>query len=362
MPIFQRYLLKELLINSVITFGVITMIFIVGGALTILHKMSVITLGTFATGVYFFVGTNLDKMLPMTVLVATVITFGRWAADNEITSLRACGISMYTLLAPGALFGLLGVAIVLHVNDRVAASMEFHTKDLLEQSLPNLIAAAKERTSGELPFGKDKVLLYEGVDQATGDLKNVRYKQYESSEDDKSVSLKNEVRAKRAQISFDERKGEIYLDCRDVESVTGGSAGVNFGALQLKVPLRDETIEKKVRHCSLAELIAAEDRDYEGSPKNRTIQTEFHQRIAGAFACFLFIFLGMPLALIFRHGNRMVAFLIAFLIAIVVYYPTFILGESLAKDTDLNPLLAIWSGSAMLALLGTALTIVVLRR
>ncbi|MFH0946654.1 MAG: LptF/LptG family permease, partial [Planctomycetota bacterium] len=108
--------------------------------------------------------------------------------------------------------------------------------------------------------------------------------------------------------------------------------------------------------------VAAGERSFKGAFKTRMLQSEFHKRIAGAFACILFVLVGMPLAIIFKQGNRMVAFLIAFLIAIVVYYPTFILGEVLAKETDLSPLLAIWSGSVVLFILGGGLTAVVLRR
>jgi lipopolysaccharide export system permease protein len=127
--------------------------------------------------------------------------------------------------------------------------------------------------------------------------------------------------------------------------------------------LPDEAINKRPRHQTLAELIAATSRKaYRGDPRAREIRGEYHRRISGSLACVLFALLGMPLAIIFRHGNRMVAFLIAFLIAIAVYYPTFILGELLSKSTDINPILAMWSGSIVLLVLGSSLTTVVLRR
>src|SRR6058998_1978690 len=38
--------------------------------------------------------------LPMAVLVAVLYTFSHLAADNEITAMKACGISVGRLLAP----------------------------------------------------------------------------------------------------------------------------------------------------------------------------------------------------------------------------------------------------------------------
>ncbi|MFH0944694.1 MAG: LptF/LptG family permease, partial [Planctomycetota bacterium] len=135
MPIFHRQFLKELLQNAVVTFLVITLIFVVGGSLKVLHKSEFLTLWTFLGAVWFFVGTNLDKTLPMTVLVSVVLTYGRASAENEINTMRASGIHLYSACIPGILFGLLGTTLVLHANDRVAPRMDFEKSDLIESGL-----------------------------------------------------------------------------------------------------------------------------------------------------------------------------------------------------------------------------------
>ena len=43
--------------------------------------------------------------LPMAVLLAVLYAFSHLAADNEITAMRASGISVYQFLAPGAGLG-----------------------------------------------------------------------------------------------------------------------------------------------------------------------------------------------------------------------------------------------------------------
>ena len=40
--------------------------------------------------------------LPMAVLLAVLYAFSHLAADNEITAMRASGVSVYQMLAPGA--------------------------------------------------------------------------------------------------------------------------------------------------------------------------------------------------------------------------------------------------------------------
>lgn len=347
-----------------ITFSVITAIFIIAGSLSVLHKSDFLTLTVFLRGVFFFVGVELDKILPMTVLVSTVVTFGRWSADNELNAIRHCGISLYNVFAPGILFGLLGSAVVLYVNDKVAPSMELNRKEMLEKSVNETIEAALERGTDYIPVSDSIRMYFESVDPETKTFRDLRLKMYgESEDDDEAPMIKAEIKAKSGILSVDTRKSCIVLDLRDVISMAGSSAGVSFGSIQrFEFPLPDEAINKKPRHQTLAELIAAEGRKYKGDPKVRELRAEFHGRVSGSFACVLFALLAMPLAVIFRHGNRMVAFLIAFLVAIVVYYPTFILGGLLADQTDINPLFAMWSGSIILLVLGGSLLTVVLRR
>lgn len=364
MPIFQRYLLKEMLLNAVVTFGVILMIFTVGGTLQALHKSDFLTVGLFLRFVGFFVGTRLGEILPMTVLVAVMFTYGRAAAENEINALRAAGVHLITPMAPGFLFGLIATAVVFHVNDRIASQLEFTSSVASEADLAAALDAVKDKSDKKLELSNKEQLLWASIDPENGYFRELRYKKYTKETGEGAVPLEQVIKAEYGRIRYDARQGLAYLDMYGVVSLFGENKGLAIGDMtNLPItPPGTEVREKKLRHYSLAELQEAKARDYEGRPKRRAIAAEYHQRIAGSFACFLFTLVGIPLAIIFRQGNRLVAFLLAFMIALVVYYPTFILGEVLAKETDINPILSIWSGSLVLLSLGLGLSFVVMRR
>lgn len=57
--------------------------------------------------------------LPMAVLVAVLYAFSRLAAENEITALKASGVSMWSLLLPVLAGGLVMSSVMLAFNDQV---------------------------------------------------------------------------------------------------------------------------------------------------------------------------------------------------------------------------------------------------
>ena len=362
MPILQRYLLREMLANGLLTFGVVTLIFIVGGALRVLHDSDLLTLGVFVELVLLFIGTELGTILPMTVLMAVMFTYGRASAENEINAMRASGIHLAYAFAPGLLFGLAGSALVLHVNDEVAPRMSFQERQFSEQAIASTLESFAARGEQGIEISDHERLLWHTFDPETGVFHKLRIKRYPSDIKKGANAVQDEIYAETGHISFDDRQRLMRVHFEDVKKLHGGGANTSFRRFHIPFPMSIEAREKKVYHYTLSELIEARSRRYDGAPKRTVLVAEFHQRIAGAFACVLFALIAMPLAVIFRQGNRMVAFLIALLVALVVYYPTFILGEVLAKETDLPPILAIWSGSIALFILGVGLNAVVFRR
>lgn len=69
--------------------------------------------------------------LPMAVLVAVLYTFSHLAADNEITAMRAGGLSVQQILAPVALWGLLMAAFNFAFVDQVLPRSNARLRALL---------------------------------------------------------------------------------------------------------------------------------------------------------------------------------------------------------------------------------------
>ena len=57
--------------------------------------------------------------VPMAVLVAALMAYGRLAEDNEITAMRSSGISFLTILGPGIIFGLLVSLFMMYFHNYI---------------------------------------------------------------------------------------------------------------------------------------------------------------------------------------------------------------------------------------------------
>ena len=84
-------------------------------------------------------------------------------------------------------------------------------------------------------------------------------------------------------------------------------------------------------------------------------RVEIHKKYSIPFACIVFVFLGVPLALSIRQGSAGVALGVS-LLFIVVYYLFLIGGEQLADRQLVSPFMAMWSPNIVLGALGVYLT------
>jgi lipopolysaccharide export system permease protein len=111
--------------------------------------------------------------LPMAVLVAVLYAFSHLAADNEITAMRASGISVYQVLAPVLAWGLFMSAFNFVFVDQVLPRSNARLRGLLidiGRKKPTL--ELREQVINEVP--PSQYFLRAGrIDAATGHLKDI---------------------------------------------------------------------------------------------------------------------------------------------------------------------------------------------
>ncbi|MEC8839289.1 MAG: LptF/LptG family permease, partial [Candidatus Neomarinimicrobiota bacterium] len=66
--------------------------------------------------------------VPMAVLIATLMAFGRMSEDNEINAMRASGISFTSILKPALIFGLIICLSLTYFNNYILPEMNFYAR------------------------------------------------------------------------------------------------------------------------------------------------------------------------------------------------------------------------------------------
>src|SRR4051812_16628201 len=111
--------------------------------------------------------------VPMSVLVSVLYAFSRLASENEVTALKANGVSPWRLVSPALAGGLVMTLLLLAFNDQVLprANHELKTlQDDISQTKPTLLL--KEQVINPIAEGK-LYLRAEKVEQAGGKLRRV---------------------------------------------------------------------------------------------------------------------------------------------------------------------------------------------
>ncbi len=130
--ILAKYILREHVAPFFYSLLVITFLFLIDFLIRILS--SILSKGLDWKVVLEIVVLNLAWMLalsiPMAVLVATLMAFGRLSADNETTALRALGISPVRAMLPVLLVAALLAGGLMWFNDRILPEANYRAASL----------------------------------------------------------------------------------------------------------------------------------------------------------------------------------------------------------------------------------------
>ncbi len=121
MKILTRYILREHIGPFFLAFLTITFLLIIDLVPKIIDH--IIDKDLEVAVVFEIIGLNLAWMLalsiPMSVLVATLMAFGRLTSDFEITAIKASGVNLLRVLVPLLVVGALLMVGMIEFNDRV---------------------------------------------------------------------------------------------------------------------------------------------------------------------------------------------------------------------------------------------------
>ncbi len=359
MKILRNYFLREFIGPFFLALGVLTFVMILGNLIKIAEL--VINKGVDIVSVaklfLFMIPYLLTYILPISCLVAVLLSLGRLSSDNEIVAIRASGINLFSLILPLLILGIILSLVLVVFNDRVIPYAHYASrKTLIEVGVKNP-AAALEPGVFINSFQKYILFIYR-IDE--NKLSNVRI--YEPQGEGKPTRT---IVAKKGEFIAVPEKNMVKLklidgtsDEPDPENPTSFyklNFKTYFMALNLTQAQNKDTIEKKPKDMTIQELRNEAAKLKKEGVDPAPLITEINEKISLAFACFVFMLLGCPMAIITRRREKSINFGIAFLI-VGVYYLLLIGSEALSMQGYANPMIAMWIPNAILGTIGAILT------
>lgn len=354
MKILSRYILKEIgsafilgfiFFNFILFIGIIfdltELIFIENAPLLEVGKLVAFTIPAF-----------FDIVIPVSLLFASLLTFGRLSSDGEIVAMRSSGISLFQIAGPLLLFAFfLTLGSLLFSISLTPWSNEHYKKTYRKIILQRPTIQIKERIITSL---KERKLYTYHINPKDYEMKEIVL--YEFPSDGNYIF---------PQITL-ARQGKFEEEILKLTKVTFYRFGNNYriyrrGRFESQtIHLTSQAPEEAAAKKSISELSLWEIGQKLNSEKTkpkpdvdqiRKLAVNFHGRIAIPLATFLLGLIAVPLAIKIKRGSKSINLGIS-LAVVVAYYVLFLTGRFLGRAGFLPPYLAVWLPNILLSAAG----------
>ena len=298
--------------------------------------------------------------IPMSVLLAILITLGRLSADGELIAMKASGISLYQILPPFIALCVTGFLL----TNMLSLLLLPQGNRAFRNQLFSLSKRHSEANLQERIFNDDFEGLIIYINEIPGQGKHM---QGIVISDKRETEVPSLIIGEEGMIISDQNERKVTLrlfngsihraanDSRTYQKAIFKTYDMN---LQLSNEESENDTEIKYSEQSIAALLKLlTDRSKEKKSLIK-IQTEIHKRFAIPFACVVLGLVGIPFGAYRRKGNRSYGFVLCIII-LFLYYVFLNFGETMAKRGILYPALGIWLPNVVLGIMGSYLLSVV---
>ena len=348
----SRYVLRQLLVAFAFALAGLGLVILPTLTVNAVNKVGAVGLGAILDYMPLVLIQLVPYVLPLAFMLACVATFGRLAADNELTAIRMAGIHPGRLLLPGLFLAALLAAGTEWMVSTVSPQWDYQARDFRRKSdVDKFKGALFERN--EIDFGDFSLW----AESSHGNVKEnvvLSFPPGGEGRDQRPTT----ITAERLTIDLVDELLVVALENAESvnDTVQSFSANPEF-AIRL-----DELVRHKKPNRSLPKYMTTRELRRElkrgglEDERRNDIRYVIQSRHALAVTYLLFLLLGVPTGIYLRAGTQLAAFTGAMGYALLYYLLSLRLGKELAAGEALSPELAAWATDGIFLVVGLVMT------
>ena len=354
--ILDKYIFREVVLAFLFGICAFSAVFIGSGTLFKIARYITDYGASFSSVVKIFVY-GLPAIImwtfPMSMLLATLLTFGRLSSSSEITAMKSCGVGFSRIAAPAIILGFIVTVGAVLFNEHVVpwANTSYNNVLYYEIQGNTELKSQEHVILKEIKEGVIQRLVYAREYNAeTEQLVGVSMQDFD--EEGKVYLVENAEYAEWDGRTWTMHNGMIY-DIKDGER----AHTMKFDVQKLPVNASPRQIvreQKKPEELTMRELraqIRIMRTQYVNTSK---LETELYQRFSVPMASLVFALIGVPLGLQPTRNSSSMGFALSVII-IFVYYAVMTLSNAIARGGVIAPAFAVWIPNIIGLIAGTIL-------
>src|SRR4051794_4547893 len=347
MRILPRYILHEVIANALVGMGVFTFVIFMrdAGRLLELVVRNSAPLPSVAELFFLTVPAALTVTIPMGVLVGILTGLSRLAADSEITALRASGVGVMMFVKVMGVAAVV-VTFIAGINNIWIAPRSVAELNNLQNRLKSAQASFEVQPRVFYEDWKNYILYVQDASAAEGTAvwKGIFLADITDAGSPKITLAKEGIAIQRSETELqlhllNGAQHETNPRIPDKYSISSFESS----DIPIVLPPPDNSKGNEpvpAAQLGMRELLQAAARAPD-KPAMRWYLSEFHRRIAMAFACFVLALVGIPLGVSSKKGGKATGFVLTIALVFAYYFAS-LAGVTLARTGRLPASLGVW--------------------
>lgn len=364
MKIIDRYIMAEM--AAPFFFGVCTFTLLFFSAETLMGVAKMIlesNAGFMAVLEYLYsrLPYVLTMTFPMSILLASLMAYGRLSGDSEITAMKAGGIGFFRIFVPGLVFCMLISVCSWLIGDFWAPSGMKRAYDMLiELKADDQIERALITTPRILSNGEEQMVYAHSLNVKEQSMRGVFVHYFWQNRRVREIYT-DEARwngevweVKNIRVTdFDRDKGDVRYEAKSAQVWTALSKDESPQSPEqlAKRKMRPEEMSRAELNEYLATLPPADQSDPEAFKKQNKYRVQYHQKLSLPVTCLIFGAFAIPLAIRPQRTSTSIGLGLS-LLFILLYYVLMTVGMILGESGKTSAWFAAWLPNIVFCVVG----------